>query len=710
MPSSRKKSSSREQTPRDPSDNDVTISSPFLPDKRCLRDDDDDYYYHYRHRSKSTRRNANAVNKEMKKGGSLPPRDPSELEEDSSVDSGEYDDFIGQNNNNRAAAASDNANTDNMSSSSDDEAGYNKRRANKIDNAALLTSEDDRRHTNNKAHPELLRGYKDDRYNSKNNGRGKSNSKNRYNNSSDDGYNHEQSSTSYRNTTSSKMAKRSKNKWYANKTNYNYGSESNNNSRHQQRWNGGNNNSTADYNYHTATTGVKYRSASSTQRALEELKRKKLEAKEKKRAFGILTFMIVMAGGVHYIGSGGNVVASGSSGSSVKAGTIGDSAAVDRVYGKLKGSDNVNDRMIPSSGNNSYQSVKILKSNEEGGIINTDINNNDNTVSSANVVVDSSILQEETPPKEKIYDESHQFLTPLHHFADVRDPPRQTDTAFFFHVPRSGGSTVKDMLGKCMRLVQSSEVGVRDGHDRDTTLQVLTVQENKYVNVDTTTIPGIQRAVDLGLAQSGMSDLIVSSYFHDSAALFDLQHQGRAFVMLRNPIDRAVSMYYHRLHELHDLEESVTIEDYAQGNGIENNWMTRFLTNRMTGELTKEDLEHAKVIMREKFLIGFLDDLEESIYRIIKYNGWRYDDDETAKMKQEDCIADLTKLGSNINAEGYEIPKRGSQGYALIIWQTQFDSKLFDYARELFDGQTKLYGTKERKKQRKKDKQKKKGG
>ena len=444
-----------------------------------------------------------------------------------------------------------------------------------------------------------------------------------------------------------------------------------------------------------------------------------LEAKEKKRAFGILTFMIVMAGGVHYIGSGGNAVAGGmsmgGSGSSIgKAGTIGDSAAVDRVYGKLKGSsDNMNDRMIPL-GNNVDQSVKILKSNEEGGIINTDKNNNDNTALSANqspsnAVVDSSNI-EETPPKEKIYDESHQFLTPLHHFADVRDAPRQTDTAFFFHVPRSGGSTVKDMLGKCMRLVQSSEVGVRDGHDRDTTLQVLTVQENKYVNVDTTTIPGIQRAVDLGLAQSGMSDLIVSSYFHDSAALFDLQHQGRAFVMLRNPIDRAVSMYYHRLHELHDLEDSVTIEDYAQGNGIENNWMTRFLTNRMTGELTKEDLEHAKVIMKEKFLIGFLDDLEESIYRIIKYNGWRYDDDETAKMKQEDCIADLTKLGSNINAEGYEIPKRGTQGYALIIWQTQFDSKLFDYARELFDGQTKLYGTKERKKQRKKDKQKKKGG
>ena len=169
-------------------------------------------------------------------------------------------------------------------------------------------------------------------------------------------------------------------------------------------------------------------------------------------------------------------------------------------------------------------------------------------------------------------------------------------------------------------------------------------------------------------------------------------------------------MYYHRLHEVHDLDENVSIEDYAQGNGIENNWMTRFLANRMTGELTKDDLEQAKEILKEKFLIGFLDDLEESIYRIVKFNGWKYAQDETEKMKQEDCISDLIKIGSNINTDGYEIPKRGTQAYALIVWQTQFDTKLFDYAKTLFDTQTKTWGTKERKKLLKKEKQKKKGG
>jgi hypothetical protein len=139
--------------------------------------------------------------------------------------------------------------------------------------------------------------------------------------------------------------------------------------------------------------------------------------------------------------------------------------------------------------------------------------------------------------------------------------------------------------------------------------------------------------------------------------------------------------------------------------------MCRFLANRMSGELTNEDLDQAKEVLKTKFTIGFLDDLEESVHQVMKFNGWKYSDDETAKMKQEDCIRELTTAGggTNRNAHEYEIPKRGSQAHALISWQTQFDSKLYAYAKELFDHQTKEWGTKDRKKALKKEK-KNKGG
>jgi len=79
-------------------------------------------------------------------------------------------------------------------------------------------------------------------------------------------------------------------------------------------------------------------------------------------------------------------------------------------------------------------------------------------------------------------------------------------------------------------------------------------------------------------------------------------------------------------------------------------------------------------------------------------------------MKEENCIniKDLTTCGTNINEYDYEIPKKGSQAHALISlsWQTQFEMKLYAYVKELFDHQTKEWGTKERKKMLKKKKAK----
>jgi hypothetical protein len=127
----------------------------------------------------------------------------------------------------------------------------------------------------------------------------------------------------------------------------------------------------------------------------------------------------------------------------------------------------------------------------------------------------------------------------------------------------------------------------------------------------------------------------------------------------------------------------------------------------MEGEITKEHLEHAKEILHKKFLVGFLNDGEESIYRIMKYYDWNFDSDETIRMQQEDCIKDLLKEKTNVNEVEYEIPKRGSQANALIKWQTQFDIKLYEYAEKLFEEQTKEFGSKARKKLlRKKKKEK----
>jgi len=457
----------------------------------------------------------------------------------------------------------------------------------------------------------------------------------------------------------------------------------------------------------SSVTGVQYRSASSTQRALEEIKRKKLMEQEKQRAVIILVGLFILASCVHFMGGSNKSNTDGGGGikgmilGGSKGNVVGLKGSKDKVYGNTKDLGYGGERTALDGGGG-----EALGDTQELGVEGSDRP----AAGNYGLGNEDEYTYELPPATEKVYDAEHEFLSPLKYFADVTDPNRPSDTAYFFHVPRAGGSTIKSIIGKCLKLVQSSEVGVRDGHDQDTALQVVDVQESKYMNVDTTTIPGIQRAVDLGLSTSGLTNVIVSSYFHESAALFDLEHQGRAFILFRDPIERATSMYWHRIKEVGDLDDTTSIEDYAQGNGIENNWMTRFLANRMTGELTKDDLEQAKEILKSKFLIGFIDDLEESVARMMKYNSWKYSIDETEQMKEEDCIKDMITSGSNSNAYEYEIPKRGSQAHALISWQTQFDMKLYTYAKEIFEHQTKEWGTKERKKILKKEKKKAKQG
>ena len=181
------------------------------------------------------------------------------------------------------------------------------------------------------------------------------------------------------------------------------------------------------------------------------------------------------------------------------------------------------------------------------------------------------INEAEDPAEEEIIEDGKEFLTPFRYFADTTTSRRESDSNFFFHIPRSGGSAIKEIAGKCLGKVIASEIGVGEGHDADVALQVVEIQGAKYVNVDTTSIDGLHRAANFGLAESGLADLITSSYFGDVGMLFELEHKGRAFTILRHPLERAVSHYWSATRgDRAYIDPSVTLEDYAGGNGIEN--------------------------------------------------------------------------------------------------------------------------------------------
>ncbi len=58
-------------------------------------------------------------------------------------------------------------------------------------------------------------------------------------------------------------------------------------------------------------------------------------------------------------------------------------------------------------------------------------------------------------------------LDELNHFKDNWDPWERSDVPVFLHIPKAGGSTIKDLMGTCHRFVMATETGITDGHDDD---------------------------------------------------------------------------------------------------------------------------------------------------------------------------------------------------------------------------------------------------
>jgi len=274
------------------------------------------------------------------------------------------------------------------------------------------------------------------------------------------------------------------------------------------------------------------------------------------------------------------------------------------------------------------------------------------------------------------------------------------DIPVFWHVPKAGGSTIKDIVGACHGLTIVNEDGVLDGHDLDEGIKKVTIHglgDTHYVNVDTTTIPGIKRAIKMGLGSSGLADVIITPFLHDTEHIFTTDRKedkapqsGRLFATFRHPVARAVSLFkylqYADWESTYNLEmKTWSLKQYAQSNYIENNWMTRYLSNTLHGELTSAHLQLAMDILRRKFLVGLIDQLETSMKRFEAFFGWKYMLNPTV---QEACRESLFTVGSNANRNSrIEIPEEGSYLYNLIAQQNMFDLELYTYIETLFNEQ-----------------------
>lgn len=120
----------------------------------------------------------------------------------------------------------------------------------------------------------------------------------------------------------------------------------------------------------------------------------------------------------------------------------------------------------------------------------------------------------------------------LQHLGEISLPLQQGDIPFFFHIPRSGGSTVKYLVGECLGIVVASETGA--GHDGEALTLFASPWGTRFPNVDTTTIAGINRANQLHLVQSVIVGMVYSPHFYAGASLFNHAQTGRYVNMYYN--------------------------------------------------------------------------------------------------------------------------------------------------------------------------------
>ena len=299
------------------------------------------------------------------------------------------------------------------------------------------------------------------------------------------------------------------------------------------------------------------------------------------------------------------------------------------------------------------------------------------------------------------------LLAPL---SNMTTPFEKTknDTPFFLDIHLTGSHSMKKAFSKCFNLIQACEFGLRQPYFNEESLGIFDVSYDSYnatyVNVNTKSEDGIERAKRLNLTASQMSDVIISPHLFPGVTLFNMNYTGRMFSLFAHPIDRAVALKNYIGEATWDERynekvKRMTLRAYAKSKFAEDNPITRLLT-AMPGKnpnrkLTVSDLSHAKYIVANKCLVGLYDEIEGSMARFGRYFKWQNkhftneknnnNNNKTKSGLEEDmsCIRDiekdkwLTSPGSKIEKDSFE--------YGLLAKKNVFDILLYEFIQRIYE-------------------------
>merc|ERR1712150_86219 len=122
----------------------------------------------------------------------------------------------------------------------------------------------------------------------------------------------------------------------------------------------------------------------------------------------------------------------------------------------------------------------------------------------------------------------------------------------------------------------------------------------------------------------------------------------------------------------------MSIEQFAQSNKIENNYVTRILSGKHGGELEQKDVNYCKELLRRKAVVGTYEDIELTLRHFEQYLGWLPSNSNSNALN---CQANI--ISNDINKEGSMVIDESSAAFVLLKNQNKHDMALYNYVKNV---------------------------
>jgi hypothetical protein len=289
---------------------------------------------------------------------------------------------------------------------------------------------------------------------------------------------------------------------------------------------------------------------------------------------------------------------------------------------------------------------------------------------------------------------------------------------FFWHIPRSGGTTIISLMGKCHGLHVASTSSPFDHSpeslpdydhyqeifmSKTDSLYLTRYDEVKYFNVNLNSTIGLERAMRLNLV--GQLDPLVhvisSPLIHETAdTLFSLAHtkeksfKGVMAAFIRHPIEREISQFSILKQQKAEFA-NYELLDWIHSESFIDNIMVRSIVNKNdpSDEINLKDVLVAKEVLRRKCLIGLLEEKEESWRRLKQYFGQDWDAIGANERMGNEYECEENMLNWEWNPQIYHpfVKQQDDNAsrnlnfvYERLITMNAWDMQLYEYAKFLF--------------------------